>query len=55
VEQAATVVADQEEDVEGLEGQGLNHEEVGWPRPTWSCFLVSPQTPVVLASRSGPA
>ncbi len=31
VEQAATVVADQEEDVEGLEGQGLDYEEVSCP------------------------
>jgi len=31
VEQAAAVVADQEEDVEGLEVQGLDYEEVGCP------------------------
>jgi hypothetical protein len=31
VEKAAAIVADQEEDVEGLEGQGLNHEEIGSP------------------------
>ena len=31
VEQAAAVVADQKEDVEGLEGEGLDHEEVGSP------------------------
>ena len=31
VEQAAAMVADQEEDVEGLEGQSLDYEEVGCP------------------------
>ncbi len=31
VEQAATVVADQEEDVEGVEGQGLDREEICCP------------------------
>ena len=31
VEQAAPAVADQKEDVEGLEGQGLNHEQISCP------------------------
>src|SRR5262245_61049421 len=31
VEQAAPAVADQKEDVEGLEGQGLNHEHISCP------------------------
>ena len=31
MEQAAAVVANQEEDIEGLEGQGLDHEQVCCP------------------------
>ena len=31
VDQLATAVADEEEDVEGLEGQGLDDKEVGRP------------------------
>ena len=31
VEQAAPAVADQKEDVEGLEGQSLNHEQISCP------------------------
>ena len=31
MEQAAAVVADHKEDVKGLEGQGLDHEEVSCP------------------------
>ncbi len=31
VEQATPIVADQEEDVQGLEGQGLNHEQISCP------------------------
>src|SRR5215472_4342720 len=50
VAQATAVVADQEEDVEGLEGQGLDHEEIGCPN---GLSVVGEEGAPALAGRSG--
>jgi hypothetical protein len=50
VEQAAAMVADQEEDVEGLEGECLDHEQVRGPDGT---RVVREEGTPALAGRSG--
>jgi hypothetical protein len=50
VEQEAAVVADQEEDVEGLESEGLDDEEVGSPD---GLSVVGEEGATALAGRSG--
>ena len=50
VDQLAPAVADEEEDVEGLEGQGLDDEEVGGPDPI---SVVGEEGPPALAGRTG--
>jgi hypothetical protein len=52
VKQAAAVVADQEEDIESLEGQGLNHEEVSCPDGL--AWLARKVRQLWLGGRTGP-
>jgi hypothetical protein len=50
VDQLSTAVADEEEDVEGLEGQGLDDEEVGGPD---RLSVVGEEGPPALARGTG--
>src|SRR5262244_1234277 len=51
MEQTAAAVADQEEDVEGLESQGLDHEQVSGPD---GLSVVGEEGAPALAGRAGP-
>ena len=50
VHQLSTAVADEEEDIEGLEGQGLDDEEVGGPD---RISVVGEEGPPALAGWTG--